>query len=116
MDLSLLHKSATLIWNDEDNRLSFLLCQEAYNIKVILARKINDTLTEITVYGNTDDVNHFLDDVKEDNIEPMDNMSIGIDDDDYEAWLNNEVNRLLHLSEISSDYTSLNTLFARFGE
>ena len=92
------NKSATVVWFDDDNPESYVLCCEAYGIKILNAKEIDEFNTEITVYGPSENVNRFLNDLDEGDVEPFETVGSGdYDDEDYEAWLNNEVNRMLDL-------------------
>lgn len=101
-----MNKSAVVEWFDCDNPDSYLLCCEEYGIKFILAKAIDKHNTELVVYGPTENVDRFLADLKEGDIEPFDTVGAGAyDDEDYEAWLNNEVNRVLDICDMLPQFT-----------
>lgn len=87
-----MNKSKTLVWYDDYNPESYLLCMQHYGLKLLLDKKIDSCSTEITVYGQPENLDKFLADLDEGDIEPLDTKSAGIEyDDDYEAWLANEI-------------------------
>lgn len=98
------NKSATVVWFDDYNPESYVLCCEAYGIKILNAEVIDEFNTEITVYGPIENINKFLEDYDEGNVEPFETVGSGdYDDEDYEAWLNNEVNRMFDLAKQEYD-------------
>lgn len=96
-----MNKSAVVEWFDDDNPESYLLCSEEYGIKFLYAKEIDEYATELVVYGPTENVDRFLEDVDEGDVEPFERVGSGdYDDEDYEAWLNNEVNHLLDVMQL----------------
>lgn len=86
------NSSITVVWEDEDNRHSFLLVLEAYGLKLLLANDIDEDHCEITLYGPKEAVDKFREDFNEGSFLVLDNMSRSLEfDEDYEGWLNNEV-------------------------
>lgn len=86
------NSSITVIWEDEDNRHSFLLVLEAYGLKLLLAKDIDEDRCEITLYGLKEAVDKFREDFNEGSFLVLDEMSRSLEfDEDYEGWLNNEV-------------------------
>lgn len=84
--------SATIVWTDEDNCHSYLVVLPEYGLKLLMAKDIDASSTEITVYGPADSVSQLLEDIAEDSIMPLDSMSASLEfDEDYESWLANEV-------------------------
>ncbi len=90
--------SITVVWEDEDNRHSFLLVLEDYNLlegyglKLLQANDIDEDHCEITLYGPKVVVDRFREDFNEGSFSVLDNMSRSLEfDEDYEGWLNNEV-------------------------
>ena len=99
-----MNKSAVIEWFDDDNPESYVLCCEAYGIKIVNVEVIDEFNTEITVYGPIENINKFLEDYDEGNVEPFETVGSGdYDDEDYEAWLNNEVNRMIDLAKQECD-------------
>ena len=95
-----MNKTALVEWFDDCNPDSYVLCPEHYNIKILQAKPTDEARTELVVYGSTEDVDKFLEDFDEGVVEPLETMQAGdFDDEDYEAWLNNEVNIRLSLQE-----------------
>ena len=93
-------KAAVVDYFDDFNPDSYLLCLEPYKLKLLQALAKTKNTTEIVVYGEAEDVDRFIEDNEEGNLEPLDEMSKGLEfDEDYEMWLNNEVNRMLNLIE-----------------
>lgn len=91
-DLETENESKTLLWEDIDNRHSFLLVLPTYGLKLLLAKDIDADHTEITVYGAHDDIASFLSDFEEWDFSVLNDMSNAVEyDEDYEGWLNNEV-------------------------
>ena len=94
-------KAAIVDYFDDFNPDSYLLCLEPYNLKLLQALAKTKEVTEIVIYGEAEDVDRFIADNEEGNLEPLDEMSKGLEfDEDYEMWLNNEVNRMLNLIEV----------------
>lgn len=86
------NSSITVVWEDEDNRHSFLLVLEAYGLKLLLAKDIDEDRCEITLYGPKEAVDKFREDFNEGSFLVLDEMSRSLEfDEDYEGWLNNEV-------------------------
>lgn len=86
------NSSITVVWEDEDNRHSFLLLLEAYGLKLLLAKDIDEDRCEITLYGPKEAVDKFCEDFNEGSFLVLDEMSRSLEfDEDYEDWLNNEV-------------------------
>lgn len=86
------NSSITVVWEDEDNRHSFLLVLEAYGLKLLLAKDIDEDRCEITLYGPKEAVDKFHEDFNEGSFLVLDEMSRSLEfDEDYEGWLNNEV-------------------------
>ena len=84
--------SITVVWEDEDNRHSFLLVLEDYGLKLLQANDIDEDHCEITLYGPKEAVAQFREDLDEGSFSVLDNMSRSLEfDEDYEGWLNNEV-------------------------
>jgi len=84
--------SITVVWEDEDNRHSFLLELEDYGLKLLQANDIDEDHCEITLYGPKEAVARFREDFNEGSFSVLDNMSRSLEfDEDYEGWLNNEV-------------------------
>lgn len=84
--------SITVVWEDEDNRHSFLLVLEDYGLKLLRANDIDEDHCEITLYGQKEAVAQFREDFNEGSFSVLDNMSRSLEfDEDYEGWLNNEV-------------------------
>lgn len=84
--------SITVVWEDEDNRHSFLLVLEDYGLKLLQAKDIDENHCEITLYGPKRAVAKFREDFDEESFSVLDNMSRSLEyDEDYEGWLNNEV-------------------------
>lgn len=84
--------SITVVWEDEDNRHSFLLVLEDYGLKLLQANDIDEDHCEITLYGPKEAVARFREDFNEGSFSVLDNMSRSLEfDEDYEGWLNNEV-------------------------
>lgn len=84
--------SITVVWEDEDNRHSFLLVLEDYGLKLLKAKDIDEDHCEITLYGPKEAVAQFREDFNEGSFAVLDNMSRSLEfDEDYEGWLNNEV-------------------------
>lgn len=100
------NRKATLVdYFDDINPDSYLLCAEPYRIKILQALAKTPSDTELVIYGEAEDVDRFVEDNEEGCLEPMESMSQGIEyDDDYEAWLNNEVNRILMLQKQEAIY------------
>ena len=93
-------KAAVVDYFDDYNPDSYLLCLEPYNLKLLQALAKTRDVTEIVVYGEAEDVDRFVEDNEEGTLEPMESVSKGLEfDEDYEMWLNNEVNRMLDLIE-----------------
>lgn len=92
MDKTLEHKSRTILWVDYDNRDSYKLCLGPYGLTCLMAVDVDADTVELTVYGETANVDRFLEDIENDCIEPLESMSTSLEyDEDYEGWLNNEV-------------------------
>ena len=86
------NKSITVVWEDEDNRHSFLLVLEAYGLKLLLAKDIDKNSCEITLYGPKEAIDRFREDFNDGSFLVLDEMSRNLEfDEDYEGWLNNEV-------------------------
>lgn len=86
------NSSITVVWEDEDNRHSFLLLLEAYGLKLLQAKDIDEDRCEITLYGPKEAVDKFREDFNEGSFLVLDEMSRSLEfDEDYEGWLNNEV-------------------------
>lgn len=86
------NSSITVVWEDEDNRHSFLLLLEAYGLKLLLAKDIDEDRCEITLHGPKEAVDKFCEDFNEGSFLVLDEMSQSLEfDEDYEGWLNNEV-------------------------
>ena len=86
------NSSITVVWEDEDNRHSFLLLLKAYGLKLLLAKDIDEDSCEITLYGPKEAVDTFREDFNEGSFLVLDEMSRSLEfDEDYEGWLNNEV-------------------------
>ena len=84
--------SITVVWEDEDNRHSFFLVLEDYNLKLLNAVDIDEDNCEITLYGSKEDVARFREDFNDGSFSVLDDMSRSLEfDEDYEGWLNNEV-------------------------
>lgn len=86
------NSSITVVWEDEDNHHSFLLVLEAYGLKLLQAKDIDEDRGEITLYGPKEAVDKFREDFNEGSFLVLDEMSRSLEfDEDYEGWLNNEV-------------------------
>lgn len=84
--------SITVVWEDEYNRHSFLLLLEAYGLKLLMAKDIDEDQCEITLHGPREAVAKFREDFNEGSFLVLDEMSQSLEfDEDYEGWLNNEV-------------------------
>ena len=102
-----MNKSAVVEWFDDDNPQSYLLCCEEYGIKFIFAKVLDKDRTELVVYGPTENVDRFLEDYEEGDLEPFETVGAGdYDDEDYVAWLNNEVNRVLDIRDLQLEFTA----------
>ena len=81
-----MNKSAVVEWFDDDNPKSYLLCCEKYGIKFIFAKVLDKDRTELVVYGPTENVDHFLEDYEEGDLEPFETVGAAdYDDEDYVA-------------------------------
>lgn len=87
-----MNKAATTIWWDDINRDSYLLCEEPYKIEILRAEPVNEAEVEIVVYGTEENVDRFLEDLDEGDINGLDDGTR--DDDEYKEWLDYEVKRL----------------------
>lgn len=96
-----MNKAVAVEWFDDVNPDSYVLIQPHYNVKILHAVPIDDESTEIVVYGPKANVDKFLEDFNEGEVEPFESVGSGdYDDEDYVSWLNNEVNYALTLNEI----------------
>ena len=96
-----MNKAVAVEWFDDINPDSYVLIQPHYNVKILHAVPIDDESTEIVVYGPKANVDKFLEDFHEGEVEPFESVGSGdYDDEDYESWLNNEVNYALTLSKL----------------
>lgn len=92
------NKSYTFVWEDEDNSLSFLLVLPDYNLKMLQHVDIDENSVEVTVKGAKEDVDRFIEDLEDYDFDVLDCMSRSLEfDEDYEGWLNNEVQHMLDL-------------------
>lgn len=95
-----MNKAKVIRWYDDVNPDSFVICAPNYGLKVLQAKYVHDNEVEIVVYGLAEDVDRFAADVEDGSVEPLESMGRDLEfDEDYEAWLNNEVNRMLDLAE-----------------
>lgn len=102
-----MNKTAVIEWFDDDNPESYLLCCEEYGIEFIFAKVLDEYHTELVVYGPTENVDRFLKDFDEGDVEPFETVGSGdYDDEDYEAWLNNEVNRVRDICDLQPEFTT----------
>lgn len=100
-----MNKAKVIRWYDDVNPNSYLICIGEYGLKVLQAKWINDNEVELVVYGLAEDVDRFAADVEDGSVEPLESMGRDLEfDDDYEAWLNNEVNIALDLAEAEAEY------------
>lgn len=82
------NRSATIIWEDEDNIRSYVLAAAHYGLQILKWMEVDVYKTEITVYGPSDKVKVFLDDLAEGAIEPLESLSHQYEyDEDYQAAL-----------------------------
>ncbi len=88
-NLRMMNKSKTLIWEDEDNVQSYLPALKHYGLQLLKWTEVGTFKTEITVFGPTDNVNAFLEDVEEGCVEPLETLSRENEyDEDYVSALN----------------------------
>ena len=84
-----MNKSATIVWEDEDNVRSYLPVLAYYGLKLLNWTEVGTFETEITVYGPTDKVDMFLEDFEDGSLEPLDSLSRENEyDEDYVTALN----------------------------
>lgn len=84
-----MNKSKTLVWEDEDNIRSYLPALKHYGLQLLKWVEVGTYETEITVYGPTEKVDAFLEDVEEGCVEPLESLSRDNEyDEDYTAALN----------------------------
>ena len=82
------NRSATIIWEDEDNIRSYVLAAAHYGLQILKWMEVAVYETEITVSGPSDKVKVFLDDLAEGAIEPLESLSHQYEyDEDYQAAL-----------------------------
>lgn len=82
------NRSATIIWEDEDNVRSYILAVAHYGLQILKWVEIGVYKTEVTIYGPSDKVKAFLDDLSEGTVEPLESLSRQYEyDEDYQAAL-----------------------------
>lgn len=86
------NRSVTIVWEDEDNVLSFLPALEWYDLELLRQSECDIYKTEITVYGPTKNIEAFLADFEEGCVEPLERLSRQNEfDEDYMTALNSAV-------------------------
>lgn len=88
-----MNKAAVVIWRDDFNVKSFKIVLPTYNLKCLKeSQTIEFNEKEIVVYGPTENVDRFLEDLEDYNFEILDVNAERFDnDDDYSAWLNEQI-------------------------
>ena len=82
------NRSATIIWEDEDNIRSYILAANHYGLQILKWVEVDVYKTEVTVYGPSDKVKAFLDDLDEGTVEPLESLSRKHEyDEDYRSAL-----------------------------
>lgn len=80
-------KMATVQWHDPDTTDTSKLACQAYGIRLLADEPSGEADTHwICVYGPTESVNTFLEDVSEDSIEPFESKR-ELSDNEYQEWL-----------------------------
>lgn len=89
-----MQKITTVKWFDPDSTETVKLAAQAYGIKV-LATYPTETPDEVdvTVGGPTENVDRFLEDLDEGDIEPFESKR-ELSDNDYQYWLMEELGKL----------------------
>ena len=85
------NKMATITWFDTDTTDTIYIAAKEYGID-ILAKKPRDYSDEIyvCVYGPTENVDRFLEDVEEGDVDPFDSTR-EMTENDYQDWLVNQL-------------------------
>jgi len=89
-----MQKITTVKWFDQDSTETVKLAAQAYGIKV-LATYPTETPDEVdvTVGGPTENVDRFLEDLDEGDVEPFESKR-ELSDNDYQYWLMEELGKL----------------------
>ena len=94
------NKAIVIEWFDDVNPDSYVLIPFHYGVKILQSTPIDDDRTEVVFYGPAENVDKLTEDFEEGDVEPLESMQSGdYDEEDYEAWLNNEVNIILDLMD-----------------
>lgn len=85
------NKMATITWFDPDTTDTIYIAAKEYGLQ-ILATKPRDYDNEVyvCVYGPTENVDRFLEDVEEGDVDPFDSTR-EMTENDYQDWLVNQL-------------------------
>ena len=86
------NRSTTIIWEDEDNVRSYISAADRYGLQILKCVEVDVYKTEVTIYGPSDKVKAFLDDLAEGTVEPLASLSRQYEyDEDYQAALSKAI-------------------------
>lgn len=79
-----MNKNITINWWDDENRNSYYLILDEYNLKLIneFESLEDEDETEIILRGSNEDIKRFLDDFDSYTLEPFDRLNRKYDDED----------------------------------
>ena len=91
--MKIMQKITTVKWFDPDSTDTAKLAAQAYGIKVLATYPTeNKDEVYVTVGGSTENVDRFLDDLDEGNVEPFESKR-ELSDNDYQYWLMEELGK-----------------------
>lgn len=104
-----MNKAAAVIWRDDFNAKSYKIVLPAYGLKCLKESPTSEfEEKEIVVYGPTENVDKFLEDLEDYNFEILDVNAERFDDDDaYKAWLDEVIDNFETCAQMCSEMDGL---------
>lgn len=80
-------------WYDSDTTDSIYIAANAYglNINAATIKRIDNNTISVEISGKTEDVERFLEDLEEGDVDPFDNATRDMSDNEYLEWLSKEL-------------------------
>lgn len=84
-------KMATITWFDPDTTDTIYIAAKEYGLEILASKPTgNDDEICVCVYGPTENVDRFLEDVEEGDVDPFDSTR-KMTENDYQDWLVNQL-------------------------
>jgi acylphosphatase len=103
------NKMAVTKWFDSDTTETIYIAAKEYGLDILAKKPTeDDNEIEVCVYGPTENVDRFIEDVAEGDVDPFDNTR-DLTEDEYQSWLAKELSAFgfLYIPTYANDSNDL---------